>query len=248
MRGWDISAARLLEGVNRPRPTAYVDSPPLVVEEEVVGVVTGRQISLGCSGSGFKQHETRGDPIDYADDPRSPAKSQGKVREMSGAPARERAAGIQVDDDDLVRVRNVHERLSALAIDLEALRVSAEPYGSHDGAAGSVKDRQSARTIADHDLPGLWIDPHIVSIVAKRHRTSRREGVGVEKANRPVASRGNHELIAIRQISKPLWFLQSLNPARLARRQIDPVDRSVAKLRHKEALVWNINRKMINAP
>jgi hypothetical protein len=44
-------------------------------KKEVVGVGAGRQISLGCSGSGLKQRETRGDAVDYADDLRSLAKS-----------------------------------------------------------------------------------------------------------------------------------------------------------------------------
>ena len=74
---------------------------------------------------------------------------------------------------------------------------------------------------------------YVVGIVAKRNRTQGRERVGVETADRPVARRPNHELVAVGQIGKPLRLLQSPNPARLAGGEIDGVDRSVSELRHK---------------
>ena len=147
MRGCNISTFRPLEDVDSPGPAAHVDAAPLVVEVKVVGVITGRQIHLSCSGSGLSQHEARGDAVDYANE--SLAKGQRKLREMSGAPVREHSAGVQINDDDFVRFRDVHERLSAFAIDLEALRVGAERYSSQDRAMGRVEDRQSARAIAD---------------------------------------------------------------------------------------------------
>jgi hypothetical protein len=153
----------------QPRPAADVDAAPLVVEEEVVSVITGRQIRLGCSRSRFKQHEASGDSVDYPDDPRRLAKGHRKVREMSGAPACERTARVQINDNDLVRIGNVHERLAALAVDLEALRVCAERDGPLHRVARRIKDRESPRAIADHDLPGRWIDPHVVSVVPKRN-------------------------------------------------------------------------------
>jgi hypothetical protein len=147
-----------------------------------------------------------------------------------------------------VSVRNVHERLSAFAVDLEALRMRAELYAPRDLAARRVEDRQSTRAIAHDDLSGLRIDPHVVRVISKRNRAYEREGAGVEKANCSVAGRRNRELVAIGQIGEALRFLQSVDPARLAGREIDDVDRSVAKLRHKEAPVWKVNCKMINAP
>jgi hypothetical protein len=45
-----------------------------------------------------------------------------------------------------------------------------------------------------------------------------------------------------------LRLLQSANPPRRSGREIDGVDRSVSKLGHEEALMRNVNRKMINAP
>ena len=136
--------------------------------------------------------------------------------------ANSRARGRSpLNNDDFMRVGNVYERLSAFAIDLKTLGVRAELYGSNDGASGGVKDRQSARTIANHDLSGLWIDPHVVRVVSERDRTNGRERAGVEKANGPITRRHNHQLVAVRQIRKPLRLLQSPNSARLAGRQID---------------------------
>jgi hypothetical protein len=44
-----------------------------------------------------------------------------------------------------------------------------------------------------------------------------------------------------------LRLLQSPDSACLAGLEIDSVDRSIAKLRYKQALMRNVNRKMINA-
>ena len=42
----------------------------------------------------------------------------------------------------------------------------AERYASNDRAADGVKDRQSARAIANHDLSSLRIDPDVVRVVS----------------------------------------------------------------------------------
>ena len=158
------------------------------------------------------------------------------------------AAGIHIDDGDLVRIRHVDECAAIVGVQLETLGMSRQRNAAYEGSLCRIDHGKAAGAISHHEVSGARIEPDIIGIIAEIYCADGRQFRAVEQAHRAVASARNCQYIGIRRIGDTLWIFEAFDAAgHGSRRKIDRVHCSITEFGNEQALASEIDCQVIDA-
>ena len=115
------------------------------------------------------------------------------------------------------------------------------------GPGRRIDDRERAAAVADKHMVMLFVDPHIVCVVAELDAPDRHQIVTAQYAHRAVARVRHIDAVGKGDVSDTLWLMEAADRAQhLPRCQVDHPEAIVAEFCNKQPLALYIDAEVID--